>query len=75
MARPEVMEACRAQFRRDFRSSLESRSEEVVTGGQMVLTLIGRRKADEERCSVMDCVGQAFQDLVDKVCMRAFISL
>ncbi|KAL5752458.1 hypothetical protein ACOSQ2_022965 [Xanthoceras sorbifolium] len=66
---PEVIKAYRAQFQSDFASFLESRSEEVVPGGHMVLTLRGRTTPDpapDKSCLLWDYLGQALQDLVQK---------
>ena len=40
----EVVEAYASQFKEDFGTFLESRSEEMVCGGRMVLSLMGRTK-------------------------------
>ncbi|KAG8660029.1 hypothetical protein MANES_02G107100v8 [Manihot esculenta] len=66
---PDVINAYKAQFQRDFSSFLEARSKEVVPGGHMVLMFKGRRLADPspyESCLLWDYLGQAFQDLVSK---------
>ncbi|KDP23998.1 hypothetical protein JCGZ_25386 [Jatropha curcas] len=66
---PEVINAYKAQFQRDFSSFLEARSREVVPGGRMVLMFKGRRLVDpaaDESCLLWDYLGQAFQDLVSK---------
>ncbi|CAN1308469.1 S-adenosyl-L-methionine:benzoic acid/salicylic acid carboxyl methyltransferase 1 [Linum perenne] len=41
-----VFEAYYGQFRKDFSSFLRCRAVEMVTGGRMVLTLLGRRNED-----------------------------
>jgi jasmonate O-methyltransferase len=40
---PLVLEAYAKQFRKDFTLFLELRAKEMVQGGRMVLSLIGRR--------------------------------
>ncbi|PKI54961.1 hypothetical protein CRG98_024633 [Punica granatum] len=40
---PTVAQAYQAQFREDFSSFLQFRSQELIPGGQMVLILLGRR--------------------------------
>ncbi|CAI0436236.1 unnamed protein product [Linum tenue] len=43
---PSVLKAYTAQFRSDFSSFLRCRGQELVQGGRMVLTLLGRRSED-----------------------------
>ncbi|KAI3959081.1 hypothetical protein MKX01_023757, partial [Papaver californicum] len=43
---PFITEAYLKQFMSDFKGFLKCRSEELVKGGKMVLTLLGRRNAD-----------------------------
>ncbi|XP_068661217.1 probable jasmonic acid carboxyl methyltransferase 1 [Aristolochia californica] len=43
---PGVFESYLKQFQKDFSSFLRSRSEEIVPGGRMVLTLPGRRNGE-----------------------------
>ncbi|XVF18054.1 hypothetical protein REPUB_Repub10bG0178500 [Reevesia pubescens] len=62
-----VINSYLTQFRKDFSSFLKLRSEEIVPGGRMVLTLRGRTTADptsDETCLLWDYLAQAFQDLV-----------
>lgn len=42
----EVINAYKLQFRKDFLSFLKCRAEEVISGGRMVLTFMGRRSND-----------------------------
>ncbi|XP_038688838.1 S-adenosyl-L-methionine:benzoic acid/salicylic acid carboxyl methyltransferase 3-like [Tripterygium wilfordii] len=66
---PAMMNAYRNQFLKDFSSFLKARSEEVVSGGRMVFTFVGRRTADpspDETCLLWDYLGLAFQDLVSQ---------
>ncbi|XP_039156175.1 salicylate carboxymethyltransferase [Eucalyptus grandis] len=43
---PSVLRAYYEQFQRDFSTFLECRGQELVMGGRMVLTLLGRRSDD-----------------------------
>jgi hypothetical protein len=43
---PIVIEAYAQQFRKDFKNFLKLRATELVEGGHMVLSLIGRRPND-----------------------------
>ncbi|KAK4397157.1 Benzoate carboxyl methyltransferase [Sesamum angolense] len=43
---PEVFEAYAKQYQRDFSTFLSLRGEEMITGGRMVLTFIGRSVKD-----------------------------
>lgn len=65
----EVWEAYSEQFRKDMRLFLESRSEEVVAGGGMVLSLLGRSSPDPTTDSAVlwDLLSQALMILVDEV--------
>ncbi|KAK1316210.1 Jasmonate O-methyltransferase [Acorus calamus] len=48
---------------------LKSRSKEIVTGGRMVLTIIGRKVDDpteEDNCFQWDCMANALMDLVSE---------
>ncbi|MQL82421.1 hypothetical protein Taro_014875 [Colocasia esculenta] len=44
-----VVHAYSTQFRKDFSDFLKCRSEEMVVGGRMVLTIVGRRALDPTR--------------------------
>ncbi|XP_010254767.1 PREDICTED: jasmonate O-methyltransferase-like [Nelumbo nucifera] len=64
---PCVLSAYALQFQKDFTSFLHSRSEEMVAGGRMVLSLVGRRSADpstEESCHQWEFLAQAMQTMV-----------
>ncbi|CAN1308455.1 Salicylate carboxymethyltransferase [Linum perenne] len=52
---PGVLKAYYEQFQRDFSSFLRRRALEMVTGGQMVLTLLGRTSEEEDSCSKDTC--------------------
>ncbi|KAG9444281.1 hypothetical protein H6P81_015621 [Aristolochia fimbriata] len=62
-----VVKAYSDQFTTDFQLFLQSRSEEIVPGGRMVLTLLGRTTLDassKEACYIWKLLGQALHDLV-----------
>lgn len=59
-----------AQFKRDFSLFLKLRSEEIVAGGRMVLTLLGRSNPDltgGENCYKFDLLADALSDMVSEV--------
>ncbi|EEF33146.1 S-adenosylmethionine-dependent methyltransferase, putative [Ricinus communis] len=43
---PSVLKAYYAQFQRDFSTFLKCRSQELISGGRMVWTIVGRRSED-----------------------------
>ena len=68
---PGVHETYLGQFEKDFTSFLRSRSEEVVSGGNMVLTIYGR---EENSCSfdtyspsIWELFGMMLNDMVSEV--------
>ncbi|XP_048496014.1 S-adenosyl-L-methionine:benzoic acid/salicylic acid carboxyl methyltransferase 1 [Beta vulgaris subsp. vulgaris] len=64
---PHVIKAYYEQFERDFWSFLRYRSEEVVVGGMMVLTLIGRKTREpysRESCYWWEILASALKDMV-----------
>ncbi|XP_071713750.1 S-adenosyl-L-methionine:benzoic acid/salicylic acid carboxyl methyltransferase 2-like [Rutidosis leptorrhynchoides] len=64
---PSVIRAYNEQFQRDFFKFLEYRAEELVSGGRMVLTTLGRRSDDpcsKECCYVWDLLANALNDMV-----------
>lgn len=67
---PSVVNAYYEQFKKDFWSFLKFRSEEVISGGKMVLSVIGR-KYDDRRSkdgSLMnECISKALIALVYEV--------
>ncbi|XP_010246471.1 PREDICTED: salicylate carboxymethyltransferase-like [Nelumbo nucifera] len=66
---PSVVKAYLEQFERDFSVFLRSRSEELVPGGCMVLTLRGRRSEEpssREGGYSWELLGQALNDLVSQ---------
>ncbi|KAJ0243920.1 hypothetical protein HA466_0199030 [Hirschfeldia incana] len=56
------------QFQKDFKTFLRMRSEEMVSNGRMVLTLIGRKTLDDplyrDCCHFWTLLSQSLQDLV-----------
>ncbi|WOK97790.1 jasmonate O-methyltransferase [Canna indica] len=64
-----VLDAYLKQFQRDFRLFLECRAEEIVTGGHMVLTLMGRKKSDLtllEDCYYWELLADALNAMASK---------
>ncbi|KAL3728467.1 hypothetical protein ACJRO7_033107 [Eucalyptus globulus] len=76
MARSSPLKVLRAyyeQFQRDFSTFLECRGQEVVVGGRMVLTLLGRRSDDlssEECCYIWELLAIALYEMVSKVTQK-----
>ncbi|OMP09006.1 SAM dependent carboxyl methyltransferase [Corchorus olitorius] len=63
---PNVFKAYLDQFEKDFSNFLRSRSEELVAGGGMLLTLIGRSIADptsKDCCSLWDLLTKSLLEL------------
>ncbi|KAI3989201.1 hypothetical protein MKX01_033237, partial [Papaver californicum] len=66
---PFITEAYLKQFTSDFKGFLKCRSEELVKGGKMVLTLLGRRNADPtslECCYFLELLALALNDMVSE---------
>ncbi|KMT14984.1 hypothetical protein BVRB_3g064890 [Beta vulgaris subsp. vulgaris] len=64
---PHVLKAYYEQFERDFWTFLRCRSEEVVAGGMMVLTLMGRKSTEpysKKSCLIFDMFAAALNDMV-----------
>ncbi|CAK9179799.1 SAMT [Ilex paraguariensis] len=64
---PSVLQAYYEQFRRDFSLFLKCRSEELVTGGRMVLTILGRKSEDpssKECCYIWELLAVALNEMV-----------
>lgn len=65
----QVIDAYYNQFRIDFSTFLRCRSEEVVSGGRMVLTILGRRGEDacsNECCYIWELLAIALKQMVDE---------
>ncbi|KAF3945121.1 hypothetical protein CMV_028462 [Castanea mollissima] len=66
---PCVFKAYYEQFQRDFSIFLKCRAEELVAGGKMVLTLLGRRSEDpssKECCYIYELMAMALNDMVSE---------
>ncbi|KAK6237424.1 hypothetical protein QUC31_002893 [Theobroma cacao] len=64
---PDVLKAYYEQFQQDFSLFLKCRSEELVEGGRMVLTFLGRRSDDpssKECCYIWELLAMALNDMV-----------
>ncbi|KAL5722413.1 hypothetical protein ACHQM5_005936 [Ranunculus cassubicifolius] len=64
---PCVLKAYLNQFQNDFSTFLRLRSEEMVEGGRMVLTLLGRKSEDpssKECCRFWELLAKSLQDMV-----------
>ncbi|XP_038876707.1 S-adenosyl-L-methionine:benzoic acid/salicylic acid carboxyl methyltransferase 3-like [Benincasa hispida] len=65
-----VVKAYYKQFQEDFELFLKCRGEELVKGGSMVLTLLGRRSQDptsKECCYIWELLALALNDMVSQV--------
>ncbi|KAL5764715.1 hypothetical protein ACOSQ2_017309 [Xanthoceras sorbifolium] len=66
---PSVYKAYLEQFQRDFSSFLSLRSEEIIVGGRMILTFIGRNIPDpssKDCCYIWELLTKSFLELVDE---------
>ncbi|KAE8703819.1 Salicylate carboxymethyltransferase [Hibiscus syriacus] len=64
---PDVPRAYYKQFQQDFSLFLKCRSEELVDGGRMVLTVLRRRSDDpssKEGCYIWELLAMALNDMV-----------
>ncbi|KAJ0516034.1 putative salicylate carboxymethyltransferase [Helianthus annuus] len=64
---PSVIKAYHEQFQRDFLIFLKCRAEEMVSGGRMVLTTLGRRSDDpcsKECCYLWDLLAETLNNMV-----------
>ncbi|KDP38542.1 hypothetical protein JCGZ_04467 [Jatropha curcas] len=64
-----VREAYSQQFQKDFSLFLKSRSQELVPGGCMILSFMGRRTSDpttDESCYQWELLAQALMTLVSE---------
>ncbi|ESW06613.1 hypothetical protein PHAVU_010G062100 [Phaseolus vulgaris] len=63
---PSVYEAYLKQFEKDFKLFLKSRSEELRSGGIMLLTFIGREKS-QDMTTPWGLIGTVLNDMVQEV--------
>ncbi|XP_047175259.1 S-adenosyl-L-methionine:benzoic acid/salicylic acid carboxyl methyltransferase 3-like isoform X1 [Vigna umbellata] len=64
-----VVRAYYDQFQRDFSVFLKCRAEELVQGGRMVLTFLGRRNEDpcsKDGCYIWELMANALNDMVSQ---------
>ncbi|KAK6924396.1 SAM dependent carboxyl methyltransferase [Dillenia turbinata] len=64
---PNVLKAYFNQFQIDFSYFLKCRGEELMTGGRMVLTFLGRKSDDpssKEGCYIWELMASALNDMV-----------
>ncbi|KAJ9565444.1 hypothetical protein OSB04_001410 [Centaurea solstitialis] len=67
---PNVFDAYQKQFYSDFTKFLQLRSMEVVCGGRMVLTFVGRSSVDptsDDGCRHMELLAESLVDLLKEV--------
>jgi hypothetical protein len=67
---PSMVKLFQHQFQKDFSLFLRLRYEELVSGGQMVLTFIGRKHEDVftgESNHLYGLLAQSLKSLVDEV--------
>jgi hypothetical protein len=65
-----VVKCFQEQFHKDFSLFLELRHEELVYGGKMVLTFVGRKDDDVysgDSCQLYGLLARSLQSLVAKV--------
>ncbi|KAJ8764396.1 hypothetical protein K2173_006136 [Erythroxylum novogranatense] len=66
---PSVIKAYHDQFQKDFSLFLKCRSEEVIAGGSMVLTIEGRKNEDpcsKECCYIWELLAMALKEMVSE---------
>ncbi|XP_057499269.1 S-adenosyl-L-methionine:benzoic acid/salicylic acid carboxyl methyltransferase 3-like [Actinidia eriantha] len=66
---PSVIKAYYEQFQKDFSLFLKCRSEELVSGGRMVLTILGRKSDDpssKEGCYIWELLATALNEMVSE---------
>ncbi|KAM7524132.1 hypothetical protein LguiA_014034 [Lonicera macranthoides] len=64
---PSVLKAYYEQFQRDFSQFLEYRAQEMVSGGRMVLTFLGRKSEDptsKECCYIWELMAMVLNEMV-----------
>lgn len=65
-----VLEAYLLQFQKDFSLFLKSRAEEMVSGGRMVLSFLGRtdiQPTTEQSCLQWELLAQALMSMASEV--------
>lgn len=65
-----VIKAYYQQFRKDFVMFLKCRSKEVIAGGKMVLTILGRKSDDassKDGCYIWELMAMALRQMVSEV--------
>ncbi|KAI3690441.1 hypothetical protein L2E82_48467 [Cichorium intybus] len=65
---PDVLKAYKKQFDTDFKTFLQMRSEEIVHGGCMVLTVLGRSINDptsDDSCKFWELLAESLVDMVN----------
>ena len=72
---PMVLEAYAQQFRKDFRHFLELRAKELVTGGQMVVSIIGRHSDGIGPFHIWDILAQVLSIMASEVHFVSFSSI
>jgi hypothetical protein len=70
-----VLEAYAQQFRKDFRHFLELRAKELVTGGQMVVSIIGRHSDGFAPFHLWDILAQVLSLMASEVQFLSFSSI
>ncbi|KAF8406462.1 hypothetical protein HHK36_008549 [Tetracentron sinense] len=66
---PGVLKAYLEQFQRDFSKFLTLRSQEIVHGGRIFLTFLGRRSADpssKECCYIWELLAKSLMNMVSE---------
>ena len=67
---PDVIKAYKEQFQKDFSVFLKCRSEELVAGGEMVVTFFGKKSEDffsRDGCYIWELLAVALNDMVSEV--------
>ena len=65
-----MLKAYYVQYEHDFLTFLRCRSKEVIEGGAMVLTVLGRKSKEpysKESCYMFDFLATALNDMVNEV--------
>ena len=68
---PMVFKAYLDQFKEDFTLFLRSRSEEIVPGGGMILTIVGRADQNNPK-SIWEVLGRALYNMVLEVQVQVY---